>query len=147
MTFTDPIGDMFSRIRNGQMRSLNHVEIPSSNFRKNILEILKREGYIKDYFIDKSENNKTVYKLIESIFGNTLYIRNNIKNPNNYVKTLSRFQISRYFPNNNVIPLHDGVYQYYKNIGMINNNPNKKCSLFAGTGNCNLNVINYYNSY
>ena len=48
MTFTDPIGDMFSRIRNGQMRSLNSVEIPSSNFRKNILEILKNEGYIKD---------------------------------------------------------------------------------------------------
>ena len=30
MTFTDPIGDMFSRIRNGQMRNLNSVEIPSS---------------------------------------------------------------------------------------------------------------------
>ena len=58
MTFTDPIGDMFSRIRNGQMRSLNSVEIPSSNFRKNILQILKNEGYIKDYFIEKSENNK-----------------------------------------------------------------------------------------
>ena len=58
MTFTDPIGDMFSRIRNGQMRSLNSIKIPSSNFRKNILEILKNEGYIKDYFIDKTENNK-----------------------------------------------------------------------------------------
>jgi len=49
---------MFSRIRNGQMRSLNSVLIPSSNFRKNILEILKSEGYIKDFFIDKTENNK-----------------------------------------------------------------------------------------
>ena len=58
MTLTDPIGDMFSRIRNAQMRSLNYVEIPSSNFRKNILEILKNEGYIKDFFIGKSENNK-----------------------------------------------------------------------------------------
>ena len=47
MTLTDPIGDMFSRIRNGQMRSLNSIVIPSSNFRKNILEILKNEGYIK----------------------------------------------------------------------------------------------------
>ena len=28
MAFTDPIGDMFSRIRNGQMRSLNSIEIP-----------------------------------------------------------------------------------------------------------------------
>ena len=51
MTFTDPIGDMFSRIRNAQMRTLNSVIIPSSNFRKNILEILKNEGYIKDFFI------------------------------------------------------------------------------------------------
>ena len=63
MAFTDPIGDMFSRIRNGQMRSLNSVLIPSSNFRKNILEILKNEGYIKDYFIEKTENNKTSLKI------------------------------------------------------------------------------------
>ena len=63
MTFTDPIGDMFSRIRNGQLRLLNSVEIPSSNFRKNILEILKSEGYIKDYFIEKTENNKTSLKV------------------------------------------------------------------------------------
>ena len=57
MTFTDPIGDMFSRIRNGQMRSLNFINIPSSNFRKNILEILKSEGYIVDYKIN-DENKK-----------------------------------------------------------------------------------------
>ena len=63
MTLTDPIGDMFTRIRNGQMRSLASVQIPSSNFRKNILEILKREGYIKDFFIDKSENNKISLKI------------------------------------------------------------------------------------
>ena len=58
MTLTDPIGDMFSRIRNGQMRSLHSVDMPSSNFRRNILDILKNEGFIKDYFIEKSENNK-----------------------------------------------------------------------------------------
>ena len=63
MTISDPIGDMFSRIRNGQMRLLNSVEIPSSKFRKNILEILKNEGYIRDYFIEKSENNKTTLKI------------------------------------------------------------------------------------
>ena len=63
MTLTDPIGDMFSRIRNGQMRSLNSIEIPSSNFRKNILEILKSEGYIKDFFVSKSENNKVNLKI------------------------------------------------------------------------------------
>ena len=63
MTLTDPIGDMFSRIRNGQMRSLNSIDIPSSNFRKNIIEILKNEGYIKDYYIEKSENNKINLKI------------------------------------------------------------------------------------
>jgi len=63
MTLTDPIGDMFSRIRNGQMRLLNFIDMPSSNFRKNILEILKKEGYIKDYYIEKSENNKINLKI------------------------------------------------------------------------------------
>ena len=63
MTFTDPVGDMFSRIRNGQMRFLNSIVIPSSNFRKNILEILKKEGYIKDFFIEKKENNKISLKI------------------------------------------------------------------------------------
>ena len=63
MSFSDPIGDMFARIRNGQMRSLNSIIIPSSNFRKNILEILKNEGYIKDYFIEKKDKNKTTLKI------------------------------------------------------------------------------------
>ena len=47
MTYTDPIGDMFSRIRNGQMRSLSFVEIPSSKFRRNILEILRKKYVLK----------------------------------------------------------------------------------------------------
>ena len=63
MTLTDPIGDMFSRIRNGQMRALDSIDIPSSNFRKNILKILKEEGYINDYYIEKSKNNKINLKI------------------------------------------------------------------------------------
>ena len=53
MTFTDPIGDMFSRIRNGQMRSLASIIIPSSNFRKNILEkSLKNDLSFRDAFLE-----------------------------------------------------------------------------------------------
>ena len=63
MTLTDPIGDMFSRIRNGQLRSLNSIDVPSSNFRQNILKILKNEGYIKDFYLEKSENNKMYLKV------------------------------------------------------------------------------------
>jgi small subunit ribosomal protein S8 len=58
MTLMDPIGDMFTRIRNSQMRLLPKVEMPSSNFRLKILEILKSEGFISSYHIEKKENNK-----------------------------------------------------------------------------------------
>ena len=63
MTLMDPIGDMFTRIRNGQMRSLNTVEIPSSNFRLKILEVLKNEGFITNFFLEKKENNKKTLKV------------------------------------------------------------------------------------
>ena len=58
MTLMDPIGDMFTRIRNGQLRLLPKVEMPSSKFRLKILEVLKSEGFITSYHIEKKENNK-----------------------------------------------------------------------------------------
>jgi small subunit ribosomal protein S8 len=58
MTLMDPIGDMFTRIRNGQLRLMPKVEMPSSNFRLKILEVLKSEGFITSYHIEKKENNK-----------------------------------------------------------------------------------------
>ena len=63
MTFVDPIGDMITRIRNAQMRSLSSVIIPSSKFRTRILDILKKEGYIAGYKIlndTKEKNNISV---------------------------------------------------------------------------------------
>jgi len=59
----DPIGDMFTRIRNGQMRLLKTIDVPSSNFRLKILEVLKNEGYIVNYFIEKNDNNKINLKV------------------------------------------------------------------------------------
>ena len=59
----DPIGDMFTRIRNGQMRLLNTIDVPASNFRLKILEVLKNEGYIVNYFIEKNDNNKINLKV------------------------------------------------------------------------------------
>ena len=58
MTLMDPIGDMFTRIRNGQMRLLTKVEMPSSTFRLKVLEVLKNEGFISSYHIEKKDNNK-----------------------------------------------------------------------------------------
>ena len=75
MTLTDPIGDMFSRIRNGQMRSLNSINIPSSNFRQSILKVLKDEGYIKHFYIEKSEHNKIILKINLKYFEGTPVIK------------------------------------------------------------------------
>ncbi len=55
MTLIDPIGDMLTRIRNGQTRSLNKINIPFSNFRIKILEVLKKEGYIIDFNINNTK--------------------------------------------------------------------------------------------
>jgi len=58
MSFTDPIADMITRIRNAQLRTLNTVSIPNSKFRARILDVLKEEGYISDYKIQPEKNNK-----------------------------------------------------------------------------------------
>ena len=58
MAFVDPIGDMLTRIRNAQMRSLNKVEIPNSKFREKILNVLKQEGFISDYKKSSDINKK-----------------------------------------------------------------------------------------
>ena len=57
MSFTDPIADMITRIRNAQLRTLHSVSIPSSKFRAKILDVLKEEGYISDYkFLSDAKN-------------------------------------------------------------------------------------------
>ena len=49
MSMTDPLGDMLTRIRNGQRVNKSVVSAPSSKLRLNVLDVLKREGYIRDY--------------------------------------------------------------------------------------------------
>ena len=63
MTIIDPIGDLFTRIRNGQLRQLNKIDVPYSNFRLKILEILKSEGYINNFFIDKNTKDQKILKV------------------------------------------------------------------------------------
>lgn len=46
---TDPLGDMLTRIRNGQMARKSSVVAPASRLRSNVLEVLKREGFIRGY--------------------------------------------------------------------------------------------------
>ena len=49
MTMSDPLGDMLTRIRNGQRAHKSAIESPASRFRSNVLEVLQREGFIRGY--------------------------------------------------------------------------------------------------
>ena len=62
MSLSDPIGDMIARVKNAQERNHKKVELPSSNFKTKIADILKNEGFIKDFKINK-ENNKSLLSL------------------------------------------------------------------------------------
>jgi small subunit ribosomal protein S8 len=65
MSVTDPIADMFSAIKNAQLVRKDYVDVPSSKLKERILDLLKREGYIKDWErLDGPEHRKgTQYKL------------------------------------------------------------------------------------
>ena len=49
MSLSDPLGDMLTRIRNGQLRKKDSVMMPASRFRGNVLDVLHREGYIRGF--------------------------------------------------------------------------------------------------
>ena len=49
MTMSDPLGDMLTRIRNGQRTGKSTVKSPASNLRRNVLDVLQKEGYIRGY--------------------------------------------------------------------------------------------------
>ena len=49
MAITDPIGDLLSRIRNGQLRGLAKIKSPNSRLRARLLDVLQAEGFIRGY--------------------------------------------------------------------------------------------------
>lgn len=53
MSMTDPLGDMLARINNGQHARKDAITCPASRLRANVLDVLKREGYIRDYSEEK----------------------------------------------------------------------------------------------
>ena len=56
MSLNDPIGDMLARIKNSQLRNHKKVELPSSNFKIKIAEVLKNEGYINNFEVSSDKN-------------------------------------------------------------------------------------------
>ena len=60
MSLTDPIGDMLARIKNSQLRNHKKVEMPLSNFKMKIANVLKNEGYINGFIVDKNDNKQVL---------------------------------------------------------------------------------------
>ena len=58
MSLTDPIADMIARIKNGNMRGLKEIKMPSSVFKLKILDVLKNEGFIIDYKVNDEADIK-----------------------------------------------------------------------------------------
>ncbi len=65
MSMTDPLGDMLTRIRNGQMARRTEITSPASKLRTNVLAVLEREGYIRGY--QTREQRPGVSELIISL--------------------------------------------------------------------------------
>ena len=63
MSLSDPIGDMIARVKNAQDRNHKKVELPSSNFKVKIADILKNEGFIKDFKVNTENNNKSILSI------------------------------------------------------------------------------------
>ena len=60
MTMTDPVADMLTRIRNANVAYKEEIAMPSSKLKANIADILKREGYIRDYVVDPTKPQATL---------------------------------------------------------------------------------------
>ena len=56
MGMTDPIADLLTRIRNANTIKRPQVDIPCSNIKRDIADVMKREGYIRDYRVIENEH-------------------------------------------------------------------------------------------
>ncbi len=65
MVMSDPVSDMLTRIRNANMVNHPEVKIPHSKLKESVLEIMKSEGYIKNYRVVTENNKSTINVLLK----------------------------------------------------------------------------------
>ncbi len=63
MTMSDPLGDMLTRIRNAQLRKNSKVSTPGSRLRKDVLDVLQSEGYIRGYSTAAFDNGRSEFEI------------------------------------------------------------------------------------
>jgi len=75
MALNDPLGDLFSRIRNAQMRNKSKVSTPGSKMRARVLEVLRNEGYIRGYSSVEHKDGRSEFEIELKYFDGTPVIR------------------------------------------------------------------------
>ncbi len=60
---TDPIADMFTRIRNGSKAKFEKVDIPSSKMKREIAKILKEEGFVKNFKVITDDDQHAMIRI------------------------------------------------------------------------------------
>ncbi|TIR54754.1 MAG: 30S ribosomal protein S8 [Mesorhizobium sp.] len=75
MSLSDPLGDMLTRIRNAYGRNKSSVSTPASRLRARVLEVLKSEGYIRDYSQTDFENGKSEIEIELKYFDGAPVVR------------------------------------------------------------------------
>ena len=63
MAMNDALGDMLTRIRNAQMRKSSKVSTPGSQLRRNVLDVLQSEGYIRGYSTVDFDNGRSEFEI------------------------------------------------------------------------------------
>jgi small subunit ribosomal protein S8 len=63
MSMTDPLADMFTRIRNGSTAKFDKVDIPSSKVKQAVVKILKEEGFIKNYKVTTDDSQHGIIRI------------------------------------------------------------------------------------
>jgi small subunit ribosomal protein S8 len=69
MNATDPIADMLTRLRNANRALKAEVDVPYSRLKAEVAKVLKREGYIADFYAQKLESGRQVLKIQLKIVG------------------------------------------------------------------------------
>jgi small subunit ribosomal protein S8 len=72
---TDPLGDLFTRIRNAQMRNKSKVSTPGSKMRARVLDVLKNEGYIRGYASVEHKDGRSEFEIELKYFDGSPVIR------------------------------------------------------------------------
>lgn len=60
MSMTDPVADLLTRIRNAVREKHEHVEVPASRLKANVVRVLKEEGYIKNFRLQREEGRPVI---------------------------------------------------------------------------------------